>query len=91
MTENYSKEFGRKWENKYWKDGKLRRKPTQVDNYKGEGYEFQYSLLEDSLVKQRLSELRKSPRISNIVLVNRRKFKELYALYKRSLEFKVQI
>ena len=38
MEEDYSKEFGKPWDNRYWEGNRLRMEPTLEMNFDGEGW-----------------------------------------------------
>lgn len=82
MNENYSGEFGKEINNRYWKDGRHIYKSTLIENLKGEGYKF-YSTFNKNNKNtiQILNGLRKNPNILNLKLIDKEQEMRVYVLY----------
>ena len=88
--EDYSQEFGKPWNNEYWKDGKNKRKPTKEENYKGEGYLIYNNTSFCTQSAEKLKNcLKNKPIFTHVVLIESGKDYKVYVLNKRSLESKV--
>jgi len=88
--EDYSDEFGKPWNNKYWEDGKRKSTPTKEDNYFGEGYKKFGEMNKIDLAEKLIILLKKKPFFENAVISKNNDSNIIYILKKKSLEEKTK-